>query len=517
MDFLGWKPRKKTRCVHEYIERQAVARPGKTAVSFAGRSLSYGQLNAKANQLANHLKERGVGPESVVGLGTRRSEDLLVALVGIWKAGGAYVPLDIAFPPERLRYMIENAGARWLVTHESLKGLWADMPAEVVVMDADWPAISRQPATTPQTSANLDSLAQLLYTSGSTGRPKGVELCHRGLANFVEHMTIEPGMDTSDRVLASTSIGSDTSGVELFTALALGAEIVMLADDQAKGTKEYLRFIEQQEITVLQGTPTALRWFTEYGWPGRANMKIISGGEALSRELAEKLVPLCRELWNIYGPTETTIWSTLARIEHGDGPVPIGHAISNTQIHLLNSELQPVAPGEMGEICIGGIGVARGYRNNPQATAERFVADSFGTGSAAHAGKIYRTGDLGRELRPGEYGFHGRLDHQIKVNGLRIEPEEVEAAITAYPGVRQCVVMAREVTEGDQRMVAYLVMNEGKALDANHLRQHLLRILLRPMIPNKFVVIPSMPQLISGKVDRSKLPDPMAAAEKTAM
>lgn len=505
------KPLGRQRCVHEYIEEQAAQHPERAAVSFAGHKLSYGELNARANQLAHHLQMRGVVPETIVALGTRRSDDLLVALVAIWKAGGAYVPLDLAFPRERLRYTVENAGARLLITHQALVPLWADFPVDTVLIDRDWASISRQPSTNLQPSADADSLAQLLYTSGSTGHPKGVELCHRGLANFVEHMKIEPGMAPVDRVLASTSVGSDTSGVELFTPLAIGAEIIMLADGQGQGTKEYLRFVEQQDITILQGTPTALRWFTEFGWSGKPDMKIISGGEALSRELAEKLIPLCSELWNIYGPTETTIWSTLTRVEHGQGPVPIGHAISNTQIYLLNSELQPVHADDPGEVCIGGVGVARGYRNMPEATAERF-ADFPGAGA-----RIYRTGDLGKRLPSGDYGFLGRLDHQIKVNGLRIEPEEVEAAIVSYPGVRQCLVMGREDESGDQRVVAYVVMNEGVALNTRGLREHLLRTLLPPMIPTHFVVIPSMPRLISGKVDRSKLPDPRAATGKTAI
>lgn len=495
------KAREQTRCFHELIEQQAARTPNRVAVEFEGKGLTYRELNERANRLACYLRKRGVHAESVVGLGTKRNNNMIVALLGIWKAGGAYVPLEHILPKERLRYTIEDSQCALVITEESLRGVWDGLTTKLVFMDSDWDQIELQSSENPRCISNADNMAQLLYTSGSTGRPKGVEVLHRGLVNFLEWLKIEPGITSNDTVVATTTSSFDTSGVELFMPLGVGARIVMLSHESTLGTRSLTEAIRQRGVTVMQGTPTLLRWFLEYGWSGKSDLKIISGGEALSRELAEKLLPVCGELWNIYGPTETTIWSTLTRVTSGRGPVSIGHAICNTQIHLLDSNLQLVADGEEGEICIGGAGLSRGYHNRPEETAKRFITHP-------EVGRLYRTGDLGRRMANGEFEYLGRLDHQIKICGERIEPGEIEAAIMRFPQVRQALVVAREDTPGEKHLVGYVVMQDGAGLRTQELRRFLFNELPKSLVPPNFVALPQFPLLVNGKIDRNALPKP---------
>lgn len=499
-------------CIHQFIEQQAARRPENIAVTFEDRNLSYRELNQKANQLAHFLRKRGVGPESVVGLGIPRSDDLLVGLLAIWKAGAAYVPLDADAPKERLKYTLKDSQAKLVLSHQALENLWDETAPERILVDQDWSSISRESKENPPCLAQSHHWAQLLYTSGSTGQPKGVQILHRGLVNFMEYFKVEPGIREDDTVAATTTPSFDTSGVELFIPLTAGARIVMFSADTLKSLKKYFALIESGGVTILQGTPTSMRWFVEFGWNGGKNLKIISGGEELKRDLADELLPRCKELWNIYGPTEGTIWVTLCRVPPGPGPVPIGHPISRTQIYLLGPDRKPVPDGEEGEIYVGGAGVARGYYNRPEITAERFLPDPFSNEPNA---KMYRTGDLARMMPSGELEFRGRVDHQIKINGMRIEPGEIEATISQFDGVRHSVVIAREDTPGEKRLVGYVVMRDGAQLETQQLRQFLLDRLPRTMVPLAFVTLPALPTLPNGKLNRNALPPPGLPSGKT--
>ena len=501
-------------CIHQFVEEQARKTPAKIAVVFEDRELTYADLNRRANQIAHFLRKRGVGAESVIGLGLARSESLIVALLAIWKAGAAYVPLESKLPRERLHYTIADSQPELVLTEESLRSLWEGLGQELIFIDTDRKEISRESDQDPKSITNGDNLAQLLYTSGSTGRPKGVEILHRGLVNFMHWLRVEPGMKETDTVIATTVMTFDTSAVELFMPLTVGARIVMMLGREMMGTRAFFDFLEQYGATVIQGTPTALQWFEEFGWQGKKDLKIISGGEALSRDVAEKLLPKCGELWNIYGPTETTIWSTLTRVHSGAGPVPIGHPICNTQIFLLDSNLQPVPDGQEGEIWIGGTGVARGYRNRSDETASRFVKNPFSNGQDQ---RMYRTGDLGRVSPSGEFEYCGRIDHQIKINGERIEPGEIEFAIKQFPGVRQALVVAREDVPGEKRLVAYVTMQDGHPLESQSLRRFLLERLPASLVPSQFVALPAFPMLLNGKIDRNALPKPGLPSGKMAM
>ena len=499
-------------CVHEYINERAEESPHEIAVVSENRELTYSELNRRANKLAHFLRKRGAGAETLVGLGLTRSENLFVGLLGIWKAGAGYVPLETRFPRERLKYTITDSQPVCIVTEESVRNLWDGFDAELVFIDSDLPEISRESDRAPASVTDGDNIAQLLYTSGSTGRPKGVEILHRGLVNFMHWTKVEPGITERDTVVAATVMTSDTSGVELFIPLTLGAKIILVGNEGI-GTRSFFALLEKHNATVIQGTPTALQWFDEFGWEGKKDLKIISGGEALSRDVAEKLIPRCGELWNIYGPTETTIWSTLTRVDSGPGPVPIGHPICNTQIHILDEHLQPVPHGEAGEICIGGSGVARGYRNRPEETAARFVANPAGSGAGD---RIYRTGDLGRLAPSGDYEYLGRMDHQIKINGERIEPEEIEFAMKQFPGVQRSLVIAREDVPGEKHLVGYFTIAEGHTVETQELRRFLLGQLPPKLVPPQVVVLPAFPQLINGKIDRNALPKPGLPLGKTA-
>lgn len=500
----------RTGCFHELVEWQAAKTPSRVAVEFEGVGLTYRELNERANRLAYYLRKRGVGPDSVVGLGTKRNNDMIVALLGIWKAGGAYVPLEHVLPKERLRYTIQDSQCVVVITEESLRDVWDGLTTKLVFMDSDRDQIELQSSENPRCITNSDNLAQLLYTSGSTGRPKGVEVLHRGLINFLEWLRVEPGITANDTVVATTTSAFDTSGVELFMPLGVGARIVMLSHESTLGTRALTEAIRNRGVTVMQGTPTLLRWFLEYGWSGKQDLKIISGGEALSRELAEKLLPVCGELWNIYGPTETTIWSTVTRVKSGTGPVSIGHPICNTQIHLLDTNLNAVADGQEGEICIGGAGLTRGYHNRPDETEKRFITHP-------EFGRLYRTGDLGRRMADGEFEYLGRLDHQIKICGERIEPGEIEVAIMRFPRVRQALVIAREDVPGEKRLVAYVTMQDGATLQTQELRRFLMSELPKSLVPPTIVALQQFPLLINGKVDRNALPKPALAAGKSAL
>jgi amino acid adenylation domain-containing protein/thioester reductase-like protein len=512
-------------CIHELIEAQAKKTPDAIAVRFENRSLTYKALNKRAEAVAKFLVAKGVKPGALVGLFVNRSIEMLVGLLGVLKAGGAYLPLDPSFPSERLAFMLEDSGASVVLT---LSALLPELPktnAKVICLDALGEEKGRR-ARKPKASA--DDLAYVIYTSGSTGKPKGVQIHHRAVVNFLCSMQKDLGIHASDSLLAVTTLSFDIVVLELLLPLTVGAKVVIANSETVADGALLTQALEDSQITFMQATPASWRLLLEAGWKGKPDLKILCGGEALTNDLAEKLLARGAALWNVYGPTETTIWSTIHRVDSVrsgiSNTVPIGRPIANTQIYILDSNLQPVPVGVIGDLYIGGDGVSRGYLNRPELTAERFIPHPFtplplgdpltGAGWTGVRGRgegnlIYKTGDLARYLPDGDIEFFGRSDQQVKVRGFRIETGEVEAALGQHPSVKQAVVVAWKEKTSEASLVAYVAPAvPGKEADPVQLRDHLRTKLPEYMIPSIFVHLDSLPLTPNGKVDRKALPPP---------
>ncbi len=490
-------------CIHSLFELQVEKTPDAIAVTFADKHLTYAQLNARANQLAHFLRKLGVGPDVLVGLCVERSPEMVVGLLGILKAGGAYIPLDPAYPKDRITYILEDAHAPVLITDESLAEVFSDGSAKVVRLDSNWIQIAAESEANLSNAASTHNLAYVIYTSGSTGKPKGVQLEHRSVANFLESMRVQPGMTADDVLLAVTTLSFDIAGLEIYLPLTTGARVVIASREETVDGHLLLDRMQQCGATVMQATPATWRMLLDAGWDRSPRLKILCGGEALPRELADQVLLRCSSLWNMYGPTETTIWSSVLKVEEGGaGTVSIGRPIANTQMYILDRHMAPVPDGVSGELYIGGDGLARGYFNRPELTAEKFVPDPFRRKPGA---RLYRTGDLARYLPDGTIAFLGRSDFQVKLRGHRIELGEIEAALTQHSAIRQAVVAVREDKPGDQRLVAYMV---GVPVDAAELKNHLRESLPDYMIPSVFMMMESLPLTPNGKIDRKALPIP---------
>jgi amino acid adenylation domain-containing protein len=494
-------------CVHELFAEQAARRPDQVAVVCGDAQLSYGELNRRANQLAHHLRSLGAGAETLVGIYLERSVEMVVGLLGILKAGAAYVPLDPGFPADRLAFMLADCGAPILITESQLAGNLAAFQGQMIRMDWDWEKVANESPQNPAGAAGPHNLAYVIYTSGSTGKPKGVQIVHRALVNFVCSMARQPGLSEADTLLSVTTISFDIFGLELFLPLLTGAQVVLAQRDDALDGARLMALLKRSKASVMQATPATWRLLLEAGWPGQPGLKVLCGGEALPPDLVAPLLEGCKELWNLYGPTETTIWSTVQQIESQTGPIVIGRPIANTRIYILDGSGQPVPVGVSGELYIGGEGLARGYLNRPELTAAKFIIDPFANDPQA---RMYNTGDLARYLPDGRLQCLGRVDHQVKVRGFRIELGEIEALLGEYPGVHQAVAVVREDRPGDRRIVAYLV---GEAVGADGLSSAKLRQFLKTrlpdyMIPAAFSVLDEFPLTPNKKVDRKALPAP---------
>ena len=491
-------------CVHELFEQQVARRESSVAVFLDDRSLTYGELNRRANQLAWLLRERGVGPDVLVGLCMERSLRAVVALLGILKAGGAYVPLDPAYPRERIAYIVSDSRCQLLITDQEALGRIPDTAGELLLLDEQFSALAQQPDTNPHPKAGPQNLAYVIYTSGSTGKPKGVQIEHHSVINFLLSMQRETGIREADVVTSMTTLCFDIAGLEIYLPLATGARIAIVPREETSDGKSLQARMLRSGATMMQATPASWRLLLESGWSGDKNLKIICGGEALPRDLADKLVARCGSVWNMYGPTETTIWSSVYRVTAGEGSVPIGHPIMNTTLYVVDENMRLVPNGTEGQLVIGGAGVARGYFNRLDLTQEKFVPDPF---SSQPGARLYKTGDLARVLSDGNLLFLGRMDHQVKIRGFRIELGEIEYALGAHPSVKNCVVIAREDTPGHKRLVAYIVPAGDRAV-ARVLREFLESRLPEYMIPAAFVVLDSLPLTPNGKIDRKVLPAP---------
>jgi amino acid adenylation domain-containing protein len=490
----------KTKCVHQLFEERAAQDPDAIAIVFDNETLTYGELNSRANRVAYQLRALGISPEMLVGIFVERSAEMIVGLLGILKAGAAYVPLDPAYPKERLAHMISDAQMPVIATQKKLANEIPASEAKLLILDSEVSAPEN--SENPFVELSSENLAYVIYTSGSTGKPKGVQIPHRAVVNLLTSIARITDVESTDNLLAVTTFSFDIAALEIFMPLVLGAKLTICDREKAADGIQLSQLIESSGATVMQATPATWRLLIEAGWKGNASLKIFCGGEALTRSLADQLLPRAKEVWNLYGPTETTIWSAAWKVVP-EKPISIGRPVANTEFYILDKKLQPVPIGVAGELHIGGDGLARGYFNRPELTAEKFIPHPFVLGE-----RIYNTGDLARFLPDGTVECLGRTDHQIKLRGFRIELGEIESALRKISGVNEAIVLAREDFPGDKRLVAYLATNSGRALPIGELRDSLKTKLPDYMVPGAFVFLEKFPLTPSGKIDRKALPAP---------
>ncbi len=498
--------------IHELFEAQVARTPEAVAVVSDGRTLSYGELDRRANQVAHALRKRGVGTDALVALCVNRSPGMIVALLGVLKAGGAYVPLDPEYPAERLAFMLKDCGAKLLITEDCLRTKLSPLPVtcEVMYLDRDAEALAAEPQHAPRSKVDLSSLAYAIYTSGSTGQPKAALLTHRGLSNLAANESRLYGIGPHSRVLQFSSLSFDASLSEIAMALCSGATLYVEARDAILPGPDLEGYLEREKITVLSLTPSALAVLDPAAAPSVE--QLIVGGESCPADLAARWAGRCR-FFNTYGPTEATIVATYIEYRDGTRPPNIGRPLPNVRVYLLDRKLEPVPVGLPGELYIGGVGVARGYLNRPELTAERFLPDPF---CGRRGALMYRSGDFARWRPDGQIEFIGRIDNQVKIRGYRIELGEIEAGIVQHPEVSQVVVIAREDTPGDKCLVAYVVAENPAADLADQLRAHLKLSLPEYMVPSAFVTLDKLPLTPNGKVDHKALPPPERSASQQA-
>jgi amino acid adenylation domain-containing protein len=488
-------------CVHDLFEQQVDRDPEAVAVACNERQLTYRELNERANQVAHYLRKHGAGPEILVGLYLDRSLEMIVGLLGILKAGGAYVPMDPAYPKERIAYILEDSKAPIVLTRKSLVNDLHEFSGQSISLDSDWAQIATQADDNPVSNAKPQNLAYVLFTSGSTGRPKGVALEQRCAVSFIHWGKQLFTSRQLQSVLFSTSVCFDLSVFEIFVTLSAGGKVVIASD-----VLQLPSLPAKDEITLINTVPSAISELLRMGGIPDSVKTINLAGEPLSDTLAAQIYASTKveHLYNLYGPTETTTYSTYMLVPRG-GTVTIGKPIANTQVYVLDADRKPVPTGFTGELYIGGPGVARGYLNKPELTRERFLADPF---SGRSGFRLYKTGDLVRYRKDGMLEFLGRTDEQVKIRGFRIELGEIETTLAGHPGVEACLVIAREDTAGNKQLVAYLIARESYSVDTEGLKKFLKQKLPDHMVPSYFVFLASFPLTQNKKIDRKALPAP---------
>ncbi|MCX6248515.1 MAG: amino acid adenylation domain-containing protein [Bacteroidetes bacterium] len=495
------------KCIHELFEDQVRKTPDSIAVVFENEELTYRDLNAMANRLANYLLRQGAKEGTVVAICMRRSIDLLAGLLAISKTGATYLPLDPIYPKARLSLILEDAKPALVLSESSLAGSLPETESTIIFLE-NREVYSGEPSGN-LTYGNAQNTAYLLYTSGSTGKPKGVQIKHHSVINLVCSMGKLLKVTAEDILLAETTISFDIAELEMYLPLFAGARLVIATESAALNVELLKEKIEESGATLFQATPVTFKMLVLSGWKGKQDLKLICGGEAFSQELASQLLTRCKEVWNGYGPTETTIYSVVKKIGqqdcNGDGYVPIGRPLDNTRVYVLNSKLVPVPVGVTGELYIGGDGVSTGYLNLPEMTGQRFIPDLF---DRKPESRIYKTGDLVKYFADGTLLYLERADSQVKIRGFRIELGEIESAIAQYRGIKENVVVVREDIQGEKILVAYCVTDNFTLLDEAGLRLHLKEKLPDYMVPAAIVTMEKLPLTANNKVDRKALPEP---------
>ena len=496
-------------CIHHLFERQVARNPHITAVVFKERSLTYEEVDSWSNRLAQHLCALGAGPDIPIGICVERSERLIIALLAVLKVGAACVPLDPSHPRERLMFMCADVGVQALITEEEVVGLFSGFCGPVIRLDASWKQIRSKNNELIDSGVQSRNLAYVMYTSGSSGQPNGVMVEHRSVVNFLLSMQHELGLTRDDRMFSITTPSFDIAFLELFLPLTVGAQVIVGSREATKDGVLLAAELSRQLASVMQATPATWRMLLESGWRGNSQLKVLCGGEAFPRELANELIPRAESVWNLYGPTEATIWATAARVAEAEGPVFIGRPISNTRVYILDQERKPVPIGVPGELYIAGHALARGYWDRPQLTAQRFIELPSGLGRA------YKTGDIARYWPDGRIEYLGRKDSQIKLRGYRIEPAEIESALRNEPGIKEAVAVPWG-DAADRQIIAYLERDSDNVPTSAQLRSRLKEKLPQYMVPSRFIWVDRLPLNLNGKVDRRALPNPTEAIEVTA-
>lgn len=488
--------------VYSLFKKQVSDSPDSIAISFNGNKISYKKLAEESDKIAHLLIESGVKPGDIVGLCINRSAEMIIALLGIIKSGAAYLPLDPFFPDKRLEYMLNDSAARFLITESLLfpkfnyyKGKFIDVN-EIKQIKLSSEVVDK---------SDEKNLTYVIYTSGSTGNPKGVQIAHYSLTNFLLSMQKTPGISEKDNMLALTTLSFDISGLEIFLPLITGAKITIATRDEAKDGKSLLDKIKKEKVTIVQATPSTWKMMIDSGWNEKLKIKALCGGEPLPQDLAEKLLELVDELWNMYGPTETTIWSSCSRVIKGES-IHIGKSIANTQFYIVDKDLNFCPPGVAGELLIGGAGLSIGYLNRDDLTTEKFITNPF---DKEDKSKVYRTGDLVKLNSKMQLEFLGRIDNQVKIRGYRIELEEIENVIKKNEAVKDCAVVVKEVNN-DKKIIAYLVLKsklseENLPSEINSIRDVAIRNLPDYMIPALIIPIEQFPLTPNNKIDKKAL------------
>ena len=510
---VEYKPKK---CIHQLVEAQVARTPDAVAVTCEGKSLTYGELNRRANQLAHYLRKRGIGPETLVAMCMERSLDMIVGILGVLKAGGAYLPLDLSYPAERLAFMIEDANPPAVITQKHLEAKLPQHKAEIICIDRDWTAIARESGDDLVSGANPGNLAYVIYTSGSTGKPKGCQITHFNVVRLFQATWDWYKFDERDVWTMFHSYAFDFSVWEIWGAVFYGGRVVIVPYLVSRSPEAFYRLLCEEGVTVLNQTPSAFRQLIlaeeSVGVHDLSLRYVIFGGEALEMQ---SLKPWYQRhgdqkpvLVNMYGITETTVHVTYRALSAADtdGGSVIGRPIPDLQLYVLDQHRQPVPIGVAGEMYVGGSGVARGYLSRPELTADRFIPDPFRSGPEE---RLYKTGDLARLLPNGDMEYLGRIDHQVKIRGFRIELGEIESVLASHPAIHHSLVLAREDTPGDKRLVAYVVPKPNQQPSIADLRSYVRQSLPEYMVPSFFSLLATFPLTPTGKIDRRALPAPV--------